>query len=264
MNFLKKHYEKVLLGAMLAGLIGVLVFMLFYISNDKAAMDEKSKNLTNPIVKDLTNVDTTILDGSMARVRAPYSLDLETTNKLFNPLEWQKAMDGTLILAAKKTGSHVAVVTNIEPLYTVISLESVITNEVVTNYVIQVEHQAAPTVAKRRPTRHYISKGEKPSSSDPFALAEVKGSPENPSGLVLKLADTGELVTVAKDSPYRHVDGYSADFRYDPEKKVFHGKRAGDRVAFGGADYVVVDVNQDELILSDQSNQKKTSLPFVP
>ena len=34
MDFLKKHYEKVLLGVMLAGLIGVLVFMLFYIASD--------------------------------------------------------------------------------------------------------------------------------------------------------------------------------------------------------------------------------------
>ena len=35
MQFLKKHYEKILLGIVLAGLIGVLVFMLFYIAADK-------------------------------------------------------------------------------------------------------------------------------------------------------------------------------------------------------------------------------------
>ena len=81
---------------------------------------------------------------------------------------------------------------------------------------------------------------------------------------MLKLADMDEPITISKDKPYRHVDAYSADFRYDPERKVFHGKRAGDKVSFGGEDYVVVDVNQNELILSDQSNQKKTSLPFVP
>ncbi len=55
-----------------------------------------------------------------------------------------------------------------------------------------------------------------------------------------------------------------ADFRYDPEKKVFRDRRVGDKVSFGGTDYVVVEVNQNELILSDQSNQKKTSLPFAP
>ena len=264
MNFLKKHYEKVLLGAMLAGLIGVLVFMLFFIASDREQMDEKSKGLINPRVTDLTNLDTTILDAAMTRLQAPYNLDLETTNKLLNPLEWQKALDGTLILKEKKTGLQVAVVTNIAPLYTIVSLDSVVINDVATNYVIEVEKQAAPTVAKRRPTRHYVAKGEKPNPSDPFVLQDVKGPPENPSGVVVKLADMDEPVTISKDNPYRRVDAYFADFRYDPERKVFHGKRAGDKVSFGGVDYVVVDVNQNELILSDQSNQKKTSLPFTP
>ena len=81
---------------------------------------------------------------------------------------------------------------------------------------------------------------------------------------MLKLVDTGEVVTVSRDKPYRRVDGYMADFRYDPERKVFRGRRTGDKVSFGGVDYVVVDVNQNELILSDQSNQKKTSLLFAP
>jgi hypothetical protein len=38
----------------------------------------------------------------------------------------------------------------------------------------------------------------------------------------------------------------------------------GDKVGFGGVDYVIVEVNKNELILQDQSNQKKTSLPFAP
>ena len=41
MEFIKKHYEKMLLGLVLAGLIGALVFMLFYIAADKQAMDER-------------------------------------------------------------------------------------------------------------------------------------------------------------------------------------------------------------------------------
>lgn len=264
MDFLKKHYEKVLLGVMLAGLIGGLVFMLFFISADREEMNAKSTGVLNPVVKDLTNLDTTVLDTATARSHAPYELDLETTNKLFNPLEWQKALDGTLILAEKKTGLQVAVVTNISPLYTIISLEQVQMNDVATNYVVQIEHQGASTLAKRRPTKHYLTKGEKPSSNDPVELVDVKGPADNPSALVLKLTDSGDEISISKDNPYRKTDAYSADFVYAPERKVFHGKRAGDKVPFGGVDYSVVDVNQNELILMDQSNQKKTSLPFVP
>jgi hypothetical protein len=261
MDFIKKHYEKILLGVMLLGLIGVLIFMLFYIAAEKSNMESKSGSLINSRAKALTNLDTTVQDGAMQRVKTPFELDFETTNKLLNPMAWQRALDGTLI-PVRKTGVQVAVVTNISPLYLIISLESIVKNDVSTNYVIKVERQNAPTAAKRQPARHYIALNEKP--NDVFALEAVKGPAEDPTGLVLKLVDTGDEVTISKDNPYRRVDGHSADFRYDPEKRAFHGIRVGAKVSFGGVDYTVVEINQNELILMDQSNQKKTSLPFTP
>ena len=35
--------------------------------------------------------------------------------------------------------------------------------------------------------------------------------------LVLKLADTGQTIQLSKDKPFRRVDGYTADLKYDPE-----------------------------------------------
>ncbi len=185
MDFLKKHYEKVLLGLMLAGLIGVLVFMIFYINADKTDMDNKRTSYFNPPVKALTNLDMTLQDSAISRLKTPFVLDLETTNKLLNPEEWQKSLDGNLILAAKKTGSQVAVVTNITPLYLVIRLVSSVTNELGARYNISVERQAAATFVKRRPTSHYVSLGDK--ANDDFELLQVKGAPENPDALVLEI-----------------------------------------------------------------------------
>lgn len=263
MDFLKKHYEKVLLGVMLAAMIGVLIFMLFYIAADTQEMNNKSVSLINRPAHALTNLDTTLLDGAMLRSKSPCELDLETANKLFNPLEWQKNLDGTLILK-EKTGLVAAVVTNIAPLNLIVSLDSIITNELGVRYVIKVERQAAATLALRSPTRHYVSNGDKPNPKDPFVLLDVKGPPENPDALDLKLTDTGVTVAISACRPYYRVDGYMADFRYDPDRRVFPHQRAGDKVAFGGVEYLVVEVKPNELILQDQSNQKKTSLPFVP
>jgi hypothetical protein len=262
MDFIKKHYEKVLLGVMLVGLIGVLIFMLFFIANDKSAMADKRTTLTNPRPKPLTNLDMTIESDAILRAKSPYVLDFDRTNKVLNPMEWQKALDGTLIPVAKKTGPQMVVVTNITPLYFIVSLESASTNEFGARYVIKVEREAASTPSKRAPSRHYVSVGDKP--NDVFALEKVIGAPDNPDKLVLKLTDSGEEVTISKDKPYRRVDGYMADFRYDPERKVFRDRRVGDKVSFGGVDYTVVDINKNELVLMDGSNQKKTSLPFSP
>ena len=71
MNFLKKHYEKVLLGVMLAGMIGVLVFMLFYIAADTDEMNNKAGSLINRRAHALTNLDTTLMDGALRRSKSP-------------------------------------------------------------------------------------------------------------------------------------------------------------------------------------------------
>src|SRR5580700_4717000 len=134
MDFIKKHYEKILLGLMLFGLIGVLVFMIFYIAAEKSDMDQKGSDLITPHPKALADLDTTVEDNAILRLKSPYNLDLETTNKLLNPMEWQRGLDGSLI-PAKKTGVEVALVTNIAPLYLIVSLESIIANEAATNYV---------------------------------------------------------------------------------------------------------------------------------
>ncbi len=261
MQFLKKHYEKILLGVVLAGLIGVLVFMLFYITADKQAMENNENSLINTPVKPLPDLDLTTNNAAMKRLETPFTLDFETGNKIFNPFIWEKMADGQMVKKGS-IGAHVAVVTAIKPLYFILSLKSVSTNEFGVRYVVGVERQAAALISKRREQSRYVSLGEKP--NDTFELLKVNGPPDNPDSLVVKLVDSGETVTVPRDHSYQRVDAYMADFRYDPEKKVFRDRRAGDKVTFGGTDYLVLEVNKNELILSDQSNQKKTSLPFTP
>ncbi len=263
MDFLKKNYEKLLLGLVLTGLIGALVMMLFYISADQDEMQKRSEGMINPAsVKALPNLDMTAANGAIARPQLAYHLDFETTNKVFNPQEWQRSLDGSLILAATKTGPQVAVVTNIAPLYLIVSFDSVITNAAVPRYVIGVEMQAAPTRAKRFKFMRYASVGDKP--NDIFSLESIQGPPDNPSALVLKWVDSGKKILVARDRAFRQIDAYEAGLWYAPEKKGFAAKRIGDRLSFGGGDYQVIEVNPHELILVDLSNQKKTSLPFTP
>jgi hypothetical protein len=74
------------------------------------------------------------------------------------------------------------------------------------------------------------------------------------------------MVTVPKEkeNPYRRIDAYMADFRYPIENKTFLRKRVGDKVTFGGTDYLVSGVSQDSLELADQTNQKRTSLAYSP
>lgn len=262
MEFLKKHYEKMVLGLVLAGLVGALVFMPFYISSDNAALTDLTTSIINPQAKELPPIDLAPATATAARLHSAYNLDLVSTNRLFNPMEWQRTPDGNLVPVASHVGPQMVVITNITPLYLVLQFDSVTTNELGARYAIKVEKQAAATAAKRRVVSRSVQVGDKPNEF--FSLVQVKGAAENPDELILKLVDSNEQVSVGRDKPFRRVDAYAADFRYDPEKKGFRAKRVGDKVSFNATDFIVDDVNADELVLQDQSNQKKTALRFTP
>lgn len=264
MDFLKKHYEKILLGAVLAGLIGALIFMPFYISSDnQQTADEIAKIIKRPPTE-LTNVDMTAETAVTARLQAPYKLDLETGNRGFNPIEWVKDPNGAGLVPARNNGPQLVVITNITPLYLIITLDTVTTNELGTRYTVGVEKQAEKSAPKRHKVPRFISKGDKPNET--FALVDVKSTPDNPDAdeLTIKLVDSGEMVTISKQKPYKRVDAYAADFRYPPENKTFRSRREGDKVSFNGTDFTVDGVSQNEVILQDQTNQKKTARPFNP
>ena len=263
MEFVKKHYEKIILSVVLAGLVGALVFLPFMIASDKQKVADIADGIINPRVVALQELDITNLTAALQKVQSPYRLDLTTTNRLFNPVEWQRAADGSLIKIqnGNEVGARAMVVTKITPLYFTLTLEGVQTNLLSTVYIIGVENQAAPYPYQRRKVQRYASVGEK---KDSFTITKVDGDPANPTDLVLKLTDSDDTVTVSRDHPYRKVEAYSADLKYDPEKKNFTGRREGMMLSFAGDNYIIVAIHQNEVILSAQSNQKKTTLPYAP
>ncbi len=263
MDFIKKNYDKIILSAVLLGVIGFLVFLPFVIASEQAALQDAHDQVTNPRPTPLPAVDMARDTNVTLRLQSPAGYDFTDTNKLFNPIEWKRAMDGTLVPV--KTGSQPAadvVVAKIIPLYYVLSFDSVETNGITPRYVVGVERQAAANPAMRRKQQRYVSPDDP--KKDVFTLMQVEGPADNPTGLVLKLSDTGETVTIAPGKPYQRVDAYAADLRYDPEKKVFPARRVGSELSFAGGDYIVVAIDDDEVVLFDQSNQKKTTLRYAP
>jgi len=208
----------------------------------------------------------------LARLSAPYPLDFSTTNKLFNPLLWQKDKSGSLIkvTTGHEIGIYAATVTKITPLYLIITLNAVETNGIAPRYSVSIEDQTAAIPGQRRKRPHYVSKGETltdrtvAGKNEGFILTDIKGPPANPDELDLKLADTGEAGTLSKSQPFRRVDGYTADIKYEHEKFSATGLRVGDHLAFAGDDYNVIAIDKNDVILLAQSNQKKYTLPYAP
>ena len=263
MDFVKKHYEKILFGVVLLGLVGALFFLPYWIRHNRDVLDVTRKGITSQAVEPLSPLDLTEQSNVVQRLQSPYNLDFETTNRLFNPVEWQKTKNGSLIKieSGKEVGPQAVVITKTTPLYFILTLDSVETNELGARYIVGVESQTAAKQWQRTKRQHYASIGDK---NEAFTIIAVKGPLDNPTQLILRLTDTGEMATLSKDKPFRRVDGYTADLRYAPEGKSWQDQRVNDVLKFAGDDYIIVAINENEMVLSAKSNQKKTTLTYNP
>jgi hypothetical protein len=257
MDFLKKHYEKVLLGLVLVGLAVAVAVLPFFISSEQQKLRDITSVVLNPKVTPLTNLDMSMPEQALKRIATPAVIDLGPPNRLFNPMPWQKAADGKLI-AGTRVGPTSLVITNITPLYLKLTLDKVDpgTPDSGPKYVIGIEKQAAPVAGQRAKKQTYCTLNP-PSKNETFIMVEVKGKPEDPSQVIVELRDTGEKAVITKDQPFKRVDGYSADIHYDLEKKSWNNRRVGALITFNGEDYNIVAINQNEVVLAAKVNGKK-------
>jgi hypothetical protein len=256
MDFLKKHYEKVILGLVLLGLAVAIAFLPIKISSERQKLEDLRNSLTHRKVNPLTNLDLTVPEAALKRVAIPAVVDFSTTNKLFNPVPWQKAADGHLIkLEERNIGPKAVQIVKITPLYLILTFDSVmLAADGSPKYVIGVQKEAAVNASQRSKKQSYCKLGDK---TDTFTLAEVKGKPEEPSQVILILNDTGDRVTITKEKPFRRVDGYMTDLKYAPENKTWAARRNGAPLSFNNEEYNIVAITQNEVVLSAKSNQKK-------
>ena len=261
MDFLKKHYEKVLLGVVLLGLAVAVAFLPFKIASEKQRLEDMRNQLINPSVKPLTNLDLSTPDRVLKRAAAPAVVDFSAPNRLFNPMPWQKAADGHLIkVDATNIGPNAMTITKMIPLYLKLTLDDVTVMDSGARCKITIEDEAAANLKDRR-RQKYCRVGDK---TEIFALRDIKASPPNSTNftVVLELNDTGQRVTLAKDQPFRRVDGYMVDLKYAPETKTWTSRRVGASLAFNGEDYNIVAITENEVVLSAKSNQKKWTIKY--
>lgn len=265
MDFIKKHYEKVLLGLVLLGLAVAVALLPFYIAQEKEDLANRRNAILNPPIKPLPPLDLSGYQASFDQLQKHPELDFSKPHNLFNPVQWEKASDGHLIKVQNgdEIGPKAMTVLKLNPLYTMISFESVGASG--SNYLIGVTRDADPDPRKRRKTSSYVDLGQK---TDFFTLESAKGTPDDPQ-LNLVLNDSGKKVTISKSQTYQQVDGYSADLRYEPENRGWTARRVGDKLLFAGDEFTIASINlvatnHFEIVVSAKSTGKKTTIQYSP
>jgi hypothetical protein len=247
-QFLKKHYEKIILCVVLLGLAAAAVWMGAVISALKEEVDQAPTAPRNG--KALVPLDLTADQLALAQVTNPPPVVLSGEHNLFNPVTWKRKSSGEL-LKILYTGPDALVITSISPLYTTIAYDhptgsaNIYVFDVSTNSGRKmIEH---PAVGAKTRSGLYIIRG-------------IKGAAEDPTDLQLEIAETQETVWITKSNPYKRVDGYIADLSYPPESRKLPKVHVNDIITLDNEQYKVVEITNNAVTVQAIKNTKMTTV----
>jgi hypothetical protein len=250
MQFLKKHYEKIILCAVLLGLAAAAISM-------GAKLEEVQQEVNQPIdvapsnTKSLVALNLTADQLALAQVTNPPPVILSGKHNLFNPVTWRRKADGEL-LKILKTGPDALSIINMTPLYTVIAYERASDDgEIYYFTVLKPSGKKIPESAKK----------DEKTRSGLYILRGIKGAAANPTELQLEILDTQETVWISKGNPYKRVDGYTVEMKYEPESRVLK-ERANETFTLDSEPYKVVEITNDLVRVQSIINSKMTTIKW--
>ena len=263
MDFLKKHYEKIILSIVLLGLALAAALLPFAIQ--KAREDLEGMNVVAPPAKPFKPVNLSTNEAAIAHLKNPPKVDFSGSHNVFNPVVWKQFADGSLRKIPTSNPAELLKIDKIIPLQLVIAFDRATT----TGYYFSIVREAMVSRVNARKQSRYAKLGEKVTFPgvdgkpvDLFTFRELKGPPEDPTGFVLELMDTKEIVSIGKEKPFTRVEGYSADLQYELGNKKFGDTRKGASLAFEGDTYNVIAILKNEVRVQAFSNLKITTVTW--
>ena len=256
MQFLKAHYEKIILSIVLLGLAAAAALMPVKVSQERQKEEERQVVLIKKEAKPLAPLDLTTNKQVLTRVSQPKRVVLAGEHNIFNPVRWQKRPDGS-IYRAQDAGPSALQILAIRPLHLRLEFDQVAGTPQDLRYRImylnETERSGRPTPRDAVVNQDYRT----------FKLEKVIGEDKaNPEALQLSLPGEKEPIRISKQQPYERVIGFTADLKHTVENRDFKELRVKDEVNFGGETYNIVAITANEVVMSAKSNKKQTVLEF--
>lgn len=256
MQFLKAHYEKIILSIVLLGLAAAAALMPMKVSQEREAEEQRRTQLLPKEVKPLTPVDTTTNQVVLQRVAKPDKVILAGEHNLFNPVRWQKRPADGSIYRAQDAGPAALKVETIRPLRLKVDFDQVTGTGQDIRYRLQVLNEL-------RSNRPQPRDGAVGVENNLFKIEKIiGGDPANPESLEVLLEGDRQPVTITRQQAYERVIGYAADIQHTVENRLWKDQRVKDELTFGGETYNIVAITANEVVLSAKSNKKQTVLEY--
>ena len=259
MQFLKKHYEKLILSLVLLAVALAAFLLTVQVSSVKENLEKAYQSVSQRKGKSIKPVNLTTNQAALDMVSHPMELVLSgPDHNTFNPITFVRGQDGKPVPQTRKNGIGPSglVLVNQTPLVLEIGFTGVAGSPEAPRYQFTVRRDYEKKADKRRATVMSLTENTK---NEVFLLREVKGAKDNPAELVCELIDGGEPFTLSTNKPFSRALGLSADLRYEAEKKDFNGRRVDDAIVLSGVSYKIVAIAKDEVVISSP-NQVRTTV----
>lgn len=228
MDFLKNHYEKVILGAVL---LGVIIFAALLPGKISATQEELKVGIKMPEVgpaKPAKPLGTTAFDAAMQVNSAPPPIKFSGEHNLFNPVRWRRIQGPTAPPEPDVQGDldlQYFTLTATRPLSFAVWFDSVRGTGTSMRYQFMILNE----VVNRRPTTRTLepAPGKK---NEHFTITEIRGPVEDPTEIVIELTADKQVVALGRggrERGYQRNAGYEADATYPPAKRTFANLRVG-------------------------------------
>jgi len=280
MEFLKNHYEKVVLSLVLLLMAGGAVMLVLGAGSVQQELDNFKKVVveTGGQRPDPPNRGEYLAAISNAQ---PRLIDLTKGHKVFNPELWYVNTNGDLIIGTN-VGVSKLFVTEIKPLR--LKLELVISgNAERPSYLVKMTKEFMPKVTDQKPINRSISLNStnyldetKPVRKFHHYLVPraINGPPDNPT-VELDYHDPSrdvEKVKLTKAQPFETVVDYGAKLLYSveniqfppPTRKDINFERKDSQLVFAGDTNIIVEITATNVVVKAISNDKPTTIPLAP
>jgi len=280
MEFLKNHYEKVVLSLVLLLMAGGAVMLVLGAGSVQQELDNFKKVVveTGGQRPDPPNRGEYLAAISNAQ---PRLIDLTKGHKVFNPELWYVNTNGDLIIGTN-VGVSKLFVTEIKPLR--LKLELVISgNAERPSYLVKMTKEFMPKVSDQKPinrsislnSTNYLDETKPVRKFNGYLVPRaISGPPDNPT-VELDYHDPSrdvEKVKLTKAQPFETVVDYGAKLLYSveniqfpsPARKDINYERKDSQLVFAGDTNIIVEITATNVVVKAISNDKPTTIPLAP
>ncbi len=272
MEFLKNHYEKIILGLMLLLMAVGAVVLVMEVSSVQAQLEEYRKIIVaGTDSKKPPTENLAPFSNSVAKAINPPQTDFITVHRVFNPDAWYVNTNGDLIQGTN-VGVNKLAVPQITPQHLKLWFDSIGGTPGRESIKINAIREFArnPQDQGKRPLSLSLTMTNTVNTLDPASkmqifAREIGGTPEVPEVKFELVEPNKEPVkfTMSKAQGYTNVVEYVAHIYYIVETNfVWRTARKGTPLVFAGDTNIVVEITGSNVVVRATSNDKQTTIPL--